>query len=103
MRSVLRHTDKMGIDRFINSRDHVLQSAQGKAEEVLDASRLSTFTFNDTIVFVLRVESDEPSLKEMSAFFKLLRKFMIDSFENGIFFAAQLQSEPSMPMRQLIQ
>ena len=64
----------------------MLGLASQKAEEMLKQDRISTFTFNDTIVFALTAEKTEPTIVEASAFFRLLRKFMIDSLQNGILF-----------------
>jgi len=44
------------IDRFMDSRDVVLRLAQEKAEEMLEVNLMSTFTFNDTIVFALELK-----------------------------------------------
>src|SRR5437773_847617 len=74
------------IDRFMDSCDIVLRLAQEKAEEMLSVDLLNMFTFNDTIVFALRAENERPTMKEVSAFFLLLRKFMVDSLQNGILF-----------------
>ena len=74
------------IERFMASRDIVLQLAHEKAEEMLDVDRLNVFTFNDTIVFALAAGGTTVSIGEASAFFQLLRKFMIDSLQNKILF-----------------
>jgi len=60
--------------------------AQQKAHAVLNTDRLSTFTFNDTIIFSLSAEREQLTTKEVSAFFLLLRKFMVDSLQKGILF-----------------
>ena len=72
------------IDRFMDSRDVVLRLAQEKAEEMLEVNLMSTFTFNDTIVFALEAKAERPRIEEVSGFFLLLRKFMVDSLKNGI-------------------
>jgi hypothetical protein len=74
------------IDRFMRSRDIVLGLAREKAEDTLNVDLLSIFTFNDTIVFGLQAENNRPTIREASAFFQLLRKFMVDSLRNGILF-----------------
>jgi hypothetical protein len=66
----------------------VLQLLDKKAEKILgDVKRemVSTFTFNDTIVIVLKL-SRAPNLHDVRAFFTLLRKFVIDSLVNKILF-----------------
>lgn len=72
------------INRFMRSREIVLRMARDKAEETLNEELLSIFTFNDTIVFALRAEDTDTTIQEASAFFLLLRKFMVDSLKNGI-------------------
>jgi hypothetical protein len=59
-----------------------------KAEVVfglLDSSRLSTFTFNDTVVIAYEVGST-PSWDDIGAFGILLRHFEVKSLSNGILF-----------------
>jgi len=77
---------KSEINRFMKSRDIVLRLAQEKAETMLNVDLLSIFTFNDTIVFALQSENDKPDIEEADAFFLLLRKFIVDSLQNGILF-----------------
>jgi hypothetical protein len=76
------------IRRFMNSRDVVMEMFNAKAEDVLgiSASMVTTFTFNDTIVIVLRTGDQEPQLKQVSDFFTIMRKFMVDSLQHGILF-----------------
>jgi hypothetical protein len=74
------------IDRFMRSRDIVLSLSRDKAERMLDMELLNIFTFNDTIVFSLQAENRRPTVEEASAFFLLLRKFMVDSLRHGILF-----------------
>jgi hypothetical protein len=74
------------IARFMESRKIVLNMAREKAEAMLDVDRLTMFTFNDTIVFALVAKGSNLELREVSAFFQLLRKFMIDSLQNKILF-----------------
>jgi hypothetical protein len=58
-----------------------------KAESILGelSNRISTFTFNDTLVIVLKTHP-APTVRDVTAFFTLLRKFLIDSLVNRILF-----------------
>lgn len=77
------------IKRFMDSRQIVLQLLNQKAEDVLGeirAQMITTFTFNDTILIILRTGNREPSLRQISAFFMILRKFLVDSLAHRILF-----------------
>jgi hypothetical protein len=78
------------IARFMESREIVLAMAREKAEEMLDLNMLNVFTFNDTIVFSLTAKGSELAPGEVSAFFQLLRKFMVDSLQNKILFRGSI-------------
>lgn len=76
------------IGRFLDSRELVLRSLNQKAEAVLGrlkAEMISTFTFNDTILIVLKLNR-VPNVRDVRAFFLLLRKFLVDSLANRILF-----------------
>jgi hypothetical protein len=75
------------IQKFLDSRALVLQLLNAKAESILGelTDRVSTFTFNDTIVILLKAH-DEPSVRDVTAFFTLLRKFLIETLVNRILF-----------------
>src|SRR5688500_4626787 len=75
------------IRRFLDSRALVLQLLNAKAEAILGElhDRVSVFTFNDTVVIVLKAQ-DVPTFQNVTAFFTLLRKFLIDSLVNRILF-----------------
>jgi hypothetical protein len=76
------------IQRFMNSRALVLQALDQKAESILGrlkAHMISTLTFNDTIIIVLKLDH-VANLDDVDAFFTLLRKFFIESLRNGILF-----------------
>src|SRR5688500_8816444 len=76
------------IERFMKSRDLVLELLSEKAERVLGRivkTQLATFTFNDTVVIVYRTDTP-PTLGDVQAFFTLLRKFAVDSLANRILF-----------------
>ncbi len=76
------------IARFLKSREVVLQLLDKKVEAVLGqikADRMTTFTFNDTIVLVYQTEK-AGTLDDVQAFCTLLRKFTIDSLVNRLLF-----------------
>jgi len=77
------------IKRFIDSRKIVLQLLTEKAEGVLGeirASMITTFTFNDTVLIILRTGPEAPRLKRISDFFLIMRKFLVDSLAHRILF-----------------
>jgi len=81
------------IKRFINSRQIVLQLLNQKAEDVfgeIRASMITTFTFNDTVLIILRTGDQEPSLQQISDFFRIMRKFLVDSLEHRILFRGSI-------------
>lgn len=76
------------IARFLKSRELVLQLLTEKAEAIvgeIKRDRLTTFTFNDTVLLVYRTKA-APTLREVRAFCTLLRKFAIDSLVHRILF-----------------
>lgn len=76
------------VKRFIKSRDLVLQSLNEKAEDTfshVDPQAVTTFTFNDTVLIVLK-SPDGPTIDDVGAFFSMLRKFIADSLVNNILF-----------------
>jgi hypothetical protein len=76
------------IQRFMISRDLVLQALREKAEIVfsnVDPEAIATFTLNDTVIITLITDGD-PQLKDAEAFFKILRRFIADSLTNNILF-----------------
>lgn len=76
------------VRRFIKSRDLVLQALNEKAEESfgdVDPQAVTTFTFNDTVLIVLK-SPDGPTIDDIGAFFSMLRKFIADSLVNNILF-----------------
>lgn len=81
------------IKRFMNSREIVLRLLNQKSEEVLgdiSASMITTFTFNDTILIILRTGEEEPRLKQISDFFLIMRKFLVDSLSHKILFRGSI-------------
>jgi hypothetical protein len=80
------------INRFMDSRRIVLELLNEKAEDVLGVSRamVTTFTFNDTILIILRTGSNEPKLKQITDFFMIIRKFLVDSLAHRILFRGSI-------------
>lgn len=75
------------IRMFIAARENVLGLLSGKVEELLpDKDDVSIFTFNDTILIVMKTRGQITTLDNMKSFFRLLRKFMVDSLKEGILF-----------------
>ncbi|HLC43352.1 MAG TPA: hypothetical protein VJO34_17215 [Methylomirabilota bacterium] len=78
------------ISRFLDSRERVLELLRRKANAKavrgdIDASLVTTFTFNDTVLIVYR--TPEPAtVKDVEHFCLLLRKFAVDSLAQGILF-----------------
>src|SRR2546425_12171246 len=76
------------IGRFLKSREIILALLSEKAEAVIGEikkERLSTFTFNDTVLIVYRTER-ETTVRDVRAFFTLLRKFLVDSLVHRVLF-----------------
>ena len=75
------------ILRFIASRERVLGLLTEKVEVSLpDKDDVSIFTFNDTLLIALKTRGEITTLDNMKSFFRLLRKFMVDSLNEGILF-----------------
>jgi len=84
------------IARFLRSRELVLGLLNEKAETVLgeiDADLVTTFTFNDTVVVVYRINR-RATLKDVQAFCTLLRKFIIDPLVHMILFRGSISIGP---------
>jgi hypothetical protein len=82
------------IARFLESRAAVLEILRDKAhvQEAggqLDEGAVSIFTFNDTILIVLRT-GKEPTLSDVERFGVLLRRFLVESLAHGILFRGSL-------------
>jgi len=76
------------IAQFLDSRQRVLSLLDKKVERVLgtvDASRVSTFTFNDTVVIAYET-AQAVCLDDIRAFCTVLRHFEVKSFAQGILF-----------------
>lgn len=70
------------IKRFLRSRELVIELLNQKAEDVLTGiteRMITTFTFNDTVIIILRTSTSEPKLKDITNFFSIMRKFLVDS------------------------
>src|SRR5713101_8165832 len=81
------------IKRFIDSRQVVLELLNEKAVNVfgdISASMITTFTFNDTVLIILRTGTEKPRLKQISDFFTIMRKFLVDSLAHRILFRGSI-------------
>jgi hypothetical protein len=81
------------IKRFIESRQIVIQLFNQKAGDIfgqIHLENITTFTFNDTILFILRTGDHVPHLQQISDFFRLMRKFLVDSLANRILFRGSI-------------
>jgi hypothetical protein len=81
------------IDRFLKSRSNVLNLLNRKIEGVLgkiDSNRVMIFTFNDTILVIFKCDKNGPQLVDITNFFVILRKFLVDSMEEGILFRGSI-------------
>lgn len=81
------------IKRFLRSKELVIGLLNQKAENVLTGiteSMITTFTFNDTVIIILRTGSSEPKLKDIINFFYIIRKFLVDSLEHRILFRGSI-------------
>ena len=81
------------IERFMRSREIVLGLLNQKAEFVtgkLDVGMITTFTFNDTILILLKNNSLILNPNELKAFFLVLRNFLVDSFVHNILFRGSI-------------
>jgi len=77
------------IQSFLQSRENVLRLLDEKIEGVLgeiNKTQIAIFTFNDTILVVFKTDSQPPRLKQIVAFFTILRKFLVDSLAHKILF-----------------
>ena len=75
------------VARFRHSRKIVLGLLDRKVDDLrLDKKGVTTFTFNDTVVIVLKTDDQADAKLLITPFFLLLRKFMVDSMNNGIMF-----------------
>lgn len=77
------------IQRFIKSREIVISLLRQKSIRMarkLSINKVTTFTFNDTVLVILETDTSQPSSDEIKAFLFVLRKFLVDSFVNGIRF-----------------
>lgn len=79
------------IEKFLTSRGRVLQELNAWVEVPHGAVRLQdsdlvTFTFNDTIIIVLRGGQTPLSFDAATAFAAVIRKFIADSMATGLLF-----------------
>jgi len=80
------------VRRFMESRELVLNLLTEKIESQMEQffhmvpEAISVFTFNDTVLIAYVTGSDHPMLPRVAAFFRILRKFIVDSLCHGILF-----------------
>jgi hypothetical protein len=77
------------IVSFLNSREIVLLSLDERIAGVskkIDPDQIEIFTFNDTIVIILKTGKTPASIDEIIVFVGLLRRFLVDSLKNNILF-----------------
>jgi hypothetical protein len=77
------------ICKFLQSRAKVLELLGLKIEDMPDRisrEEIEVFTFNDTVIIAYKTGSNEPNLIQISTFFMILRKFLVDSLSQGILF-----------------
>jgi len=79
------------IEEFLRSRDRVLEELTAWVEEPhgsvkIQPQELETFTFNDTIVIVLRGGSAPLDFDKVTSFAAVIRKFIVDSMAAGLLF-----------------
>jgi hypothetical protein len=81
------------IEHFIKSRGLVLELFDRKAVDVygeIQKEDIRAFTFNDTVLFTFRSGSSVPRLKQIADFFRIMRKFLVDSLTNKILFRGSI-------------
>jgi len=76
------------VRAFVNSRDKIAVVLDEYLDEksLIDPGQLKTFQFNDTIVIALICESPQASLKQITSFSAVIRKYLVESMNNGLLF-----------------
>lgn len=77
------------IQRFLWSRDHVLKLLGEKIEHMprrIAPKDIKIFTFNDTILIAYTTNAQQPNLNQITSFFIILRRFLVDSLRQKILF-----------------
>jgi hypothetical protein len=77
------------IKEFMRSRQNVLRLLGQKIEGVLghiESRHVEVFTFNDTVLIAFKTNTRPPGLEQVAAFFRILRRFLVDSLSHGILF-----------------
>lgn len=76
------------IRLFLSSRERVLSLLNRQAEGLgtIQPSELGTFTFNDTIIVVLKTGQRSATLKKIATFAAVIRQFLVNSMANGLLF-----------------
>lgn len=81
------------IEEFLQSRQSVLrllnEKIEGEAPGIIGGA-VHVFTFNDTIVIAYGTGSAPPTFRQINSFFRILRKFLVDSLAKHIMFRGSL-------------
>ncbi len=78
---------------FLKSREIVLQSLDERIAGIpmkIDRAQMEIFTFNDTIIIVLKTGDVAADIEQIIAFVGILRRFLIDSLANKILFRGSM-------------
>lgn len=81
------------ITEFMKSRSSVLTLLNEKIDgesPSIHGHEVHIFTFNDTIVIVYATGHVAPGLRQINSFFRILRKFLVDSLVKRIMFRGSL-------------
>jgi hypothetical protein len=80
------------VESFMKSREKALNFLTEKIEGVLgfSADRVSIFTFNDTVIVILKCDEKGPNIEDVKKFFTILRKFLVDSMREKILFRGSI-------------
>jgi len=86
-----KNFSEQDIAAFLESRERVLTELSEWVEDPhgsvkIDPKELVTFTFNDTILIVLRSGDQPLALSKATSFAAVLRKFVVDSLVAGLLF-----------------
>jgi hypothetical protein len=77
------------IQTFLESRRKVLDLLDAKIEgkgNIVESTNIDVFTFNDTVLISYKTNQRPPDLLHIEHFFRILRKFFVDSLSNKILF-----------------
>lgn len=74
------------IQSFLKSRENALRLLDKKIDGIgeIDHDQVEIFTFNDTILIAFKTNTAPPTFAQISTFFGILRKFLVDSLTHKI-------------------